>query len=205
MNVNLPEEFSARLREERKRLGMNQTEFAKAVGVHLNSQSRYEKGERAPDTAYLAAIAQIGVDMRFLLAGERGDDLKGELSAAKHLLNEMQGVLGLCKPPLSFELEKAMHEAHLAQKTAWSDPDELERVDRNLRLILSKSAEILPTVTHLEEILLRLELVETRLGLVLPLHAKAQCIRRIYQEDKRAGQHLGLEEVERIARDEVPR
>lgn len=205
MNVNLPEEFSARLRDERKRLDMNQTEFAKAAGVHLNSQSRYEKGERAPDTAYLGAIAQIGVDMRFLLTGERGDDLQGELSAAKHLLNEMQGFLDLCKPPLSFELEKAMREAHLAQKTAWSDPDELERVDRNLHLILSKSAEILPTVAHLEEILLRLELVETRLGLVLPLHAKAQCIRRVYQEDKRAGRHLGLDEVERIARDEVPR
>lgn len=56
-----------RLREERKRLGLSQTEFAKAVGVHLNTQSRYEKGEREPDTAYLDAIRKAGVDVGYVI------------------------------------------------------------------------------------------------------------------------------------------
>ncbi|MBN8518744.1 MAG: helix-turn-helix transcriptional regulator [Candidatus Accumulibacter sp.] len=61
--------FSERLREERKRLGLSQTEFAKAVGVHLNTQSRYEKGHTEPDMAYLEAISQAGVDVVYVLSG----------------------------------------------------------------------------------------------------------------------------------------
>lgn len=56
-----------RLREERKRLSLSQTDFAKAVGVHLNTQSRYEKGERGPDGAYLQAIGKIGVDVGYVM------------------------------------------------------------------------------------------------------------------------------------------
>lgn len=56
-----------RLREERKRLSLSQTDFAKAVGVHLNTQSRYEKGEREPDTAYLEAIGKAGVDVGYVM------------------------------------------------------------------------------------------------------------------------------------------
>ncbi len=56
-----------RLREERKRLGLSQTEFSRAVGVHLNTQSRYEKGEREPDTAYLDAIGKAGVDVGYVM------------------------------------------------------------------------------------------------------------------------------------------
>ena len=58
-----------RLREERKRLGLSQTEFARVTGVHLNTQSRYEKGDREPDTAYLEAISRAGVDAIYVLTG----------------------------------------------------------------------------------------------------------------------------------------
>lgn len=62
----------ARLREERKRLGMSQTKFAAAIGVHPNTQSRYEKDERSPDTAYLRAVANAGVDVAYVLTGTNG-------------------------------------------------------------------------------------------------------------------------------------
>jgi transcriptional regulator with XRE-family HTH domain len=61
--------FSERLRQERKRLGLSQTDFAKALGVHLNTQSRYEKGHTEPDTAYLEALSQVGVDAVYVLTG----------------------------------------------------------------------------------------------------------------------------------------
>ncbi|MBF0308994.1 MAG: helix-turn-helix transcriptional regulator [Magnetococcales bacterium] len=67
MNV----EFCERLRAERKRLGLNQTEFAKIAGLTLQSQGNYESGRRTPDVAYLAAVATAGVDVGYLLTGVR--------------------------------------------------------------------------------------------------------------------------------------
>jgi transcriptional regulator with XRE-family HTH domain len=63
--------FSDRLREERKRLGLNQTDFAACGGVKRDAQQNYENGSRRPDSAYLEAIALQGVDVRYLLTGER--------------------------------------------------------------------------------------------------------------------------------------
>jgi len=60
-----------RLRQERKRLALSQSEFAKVVGVHLNTQSRYERGEREPDVSYLAAASKIGVDVTYVLTETR--------------------------------------------------------------------------------------------------------------------------------------
>jgi transcriptional regulator with XRE-family HTH domain len=60
-----------RLREERDRLGMNQTDFAALTGVSRRSQSNYEGGERSPDADYLAAIAKAGADVTYILTGVR--------------------------------------------------------------------------------------------------------------------------------------
>lgn len=64
-------DFSTRLREERKRLGLSQDEFAAVGGVKLNAQSNYENGHRAPDADYLARLAAHGVDVAFLFSGTR--------------------------------------------------------------------------------------------------------------------------------------
>ncbi|WP_019411222.1 helix-turn-helix domain-containing protein [Pseudomonas psychrophila] len=58
-----------RLKEERERLGLNQTELAAVAGASKNSQYNYEKGERAPDAAYLAAVAEKGVDILYVVTG----------------------------------------------------------------------------------------------------------------------------------------
>ncbi|WP_458379190.1 helix-turn-helix domain-containing protein [Pseudomonas chlororaphis] len=60
-----------RLKEERVRLGFNQAEFAAFAGVAKTSQFNYEKGERSPDSAYLAAVAEKGVDVLYVVSGER--------------------------------------------------------------------------------------------------------------------------------------
>ena len=62
-----------RLREERKRLGLSQTDFARLAGVHLNTQSRYEKGEREPDSSYLETLGKKGVDVGYVMAGVKSD------------------------------------------------------------------------------------------------------------------------------------
>lgn len=60
-----------RLKEERERIGLNQTDFAAKAGASKNSQYNYEKGERNPDSAYLAAVAAVGVDVLYVLTGTR--------------------------------------------------------------------------------------------------------------------------------------
>lgn len=62
--------FFDRLKEERKRLGLNQDEFAALGGVKKGAQFNYENGSRTPDANYLAAIAAVGVDVLYLLTGQ---------------------------------------------------------------------------------------------------------------------------------------
>lgn len=50
---------------------MNQTDFAEKAGTTKKSQIEYEK-ERLPAFAtYLAAIAAVGVDVQYVLTGQR--------------------------------------------------------------------------------------------------------------------------------------
>lgn len=64
-----------RLRSERKRLGVSQTEFGEWGGVSKNAQANYENGSRNPDANYLAAVAKIGVDVNYVLTGDRLGDV----------------------------------------------------------------------------------------------------------------------------------
>ncbi|ARI94463.1 TPA: helix-turn-helix transcriptional regulator [Pseudomonas aeruginosa] len=60
-----------RLKEERQRLGMSQTELAEQCGVSKNTQLAYEKGERSPDAAYLLRASLLGADVLYVITGRR--------------------------------------------------------------------------------------------------------------------------------------
>lgn len=60
-----------RLREERERLGLSQTELGEVGGVRKQAQHLYETGARQPDMAYLSAIAAVGADVLYVLTGRR--------------------------------------------------------------------------------------------------------------------------------------
>lgn len=64
-------DFGERLKEERGRLGMSQTQFAAVAGVGKTTQINYESGSRAPDVTYLAAVAKIGADVQYIVTGVR--------------------------------------------------------------------------------------------------------------------------------------
>lgn len=96
--------FSLRLKQERRRLRMNQTEFASAGGVQKQAQFTYEKGLRYPDASYLAGIAEAGVDVLYLLTGRASDPATLALDPDEERLlagyrelkpREKRGVLGL--------------------------------------------------------------------------------------------------------------
>lgn len=79
-------EFHDRLREERKRTGLTQTELAEIGGVLKNAQSLYESGARKPDSDYLQAIARAGVDLGYVILGKRGSMSGGVLSESESIL-----------------------------------------------------------------------------------------------------------------------
>ncbi|MDD2721647.1 MAG: helix-turn-helix transcriptional regulator [Gallionella sp.] len=66
--------IGCRLREERERFGLNQTDFGAFGGVQKQAQLKYEKDERQPDAAYLAAIASMGADVLYILTGMRNEN-----------------------------------------------------------------------------------------------------------------------------------
>jgi transcriptional regulator with XRE-family HTH domain len=76
-----------RIKEERVRLGLNQGDFAVMAKVSKTTQFNYEKGERSPDAEYLAAVADAGVDVLYIVTGNR------QLSAANSLTEEEGAVL----------------------------------------------------------------------------------------------------------------
>lgn len=90
-------DFCTRLIEERKRLGLNQSDFGTLGGVTKDSQLNYEKGFRKPDSGYLEAIAAHGVDVGYLLTGIRmpvsiATAVNGQSPAAASNENVMRAV-----------------------------------------------------------------------------------------------------------------
>ncbi|MBU9562247.1 hypothetical protein FEP95_02045 [Burkholderia multivorans] len=63
--------IGARLKEERLRIGLSQAEIAALGGLSNKTQLSYESDTRSPDANYLAALAKIGVDVLYVITGER--------------------------------------------------------------------------------------------------------------------------------------
>lgn len=72
-----------RLKEERNRLGFNQTEFAELVGASYKSQLRWEKDESAPGADALGVWAGIGLDVLYVVTGQRSVLLSHDLDIPK--------------------------------------------------------------------------------------------------------------------------
>lgn len=64
--------FGVRLKEERKRLKLTQSQLAEKAGTTKSTQLLYEKESMRANSDYLAAIAQAGVDVAYVITGERG-------------------------------------------------------------------------------------------------------------------------------------
>lgn len=74
------EDIGRRLREERLRLSYTQEAFAAVGGVAVNAQGKYERGLRSPNAKYLSRIADVGVDLLYVLTGCRSARLTDVLA-----------------------------------------------------------------------------------------------------------------------------
>ncbi|EOZ4918031.1 helix-turn-helix domain-containing protein [Pseudomonas aeruginosa] len=62
---------SERLRQERKRLSLTQAQAAQKAAVTRETWSRYETGALLPGMEVLAALANAGADVHYILTGQR--------------------------------------------------------------------------------------------------------------------------------------
>jgi len=75
IHMTIPKDFGERLKAERKRLNLSQTELAQIGGVGRLAQSQYESEQSAPTTRYLSAISGAGVNLTYLVVGIRPEKL----------------------------------------------------------------------------------------------------------------------------------
>jgi len=89
--------FHERLKDIRSKSGLTQAEFAAAVGVSTNTQMRYEKGQRRPDTDYLQCVAnKFNVTLNWLIGGDKaGPDAIRE---ADQVTEAMASMFGITEP-----------------------------------------------------------------------------------------------------------
>lgn len=91
--------FGEKIRKERRKLGLDQTEFGKLIGVSLRTVVTYEKGQGFPRSRsdYKRIADALNVNVNYLLAEDDmldDDDLLpcyGKQSA-KRILNEVSSL-----------------------------------------------------------------------------------------------------------------
>lgn len=78
-------QLGERLAEERNRCGHTQKAVADRFEMSTRTQIKYELGETGPDAYYLNGIAEIGLDVPYVLTGRRSvlqiSDEEGDLVA----------------------------------------------------------------------------------------------------------------------------
>lgn len=82
-----------RLREEREALGLSQPKFAALAGTTKQTLFSWESDRTAPSAAQLAAFAQAGVDVFYVLSGTRQPQPETSLSDQEKSLIDLYRTL----------------------------------------------------------------------------------------------------------------
>lgn len=82
--------LGARIKEERNRLGMNQTEFAALAGASRRAMVNWESDGAAPLSSALVEWAKAGADALYILTGRRTPEIDG--SPDKQVLDELNEI-----------------------------------------------------------------------------------------------------------------
>ncbi|WP_180131941.1 helix-turn-helix domain-containing protein [Rhodoferax sp. BLA1] len=76
-----------RLKEERERLTLSQTSLAEAAGTTKKTQIDYETDRTPPKANYLAEVAKWGVDVAYVITGERVENVASTPTELAYLRN----------------------------------------------------------------------------------------------------------------------
>lgn len=189
--------IGARIASARKALGYSQAAFATHAGVSLSSQKRYEKDERDPDTTYLSAISNAGVDVAFILTGKQPDS-RSELMGLRHALSIIQTFLGFGKGRLRMEFEEAIELSCRGARLFWQKPDqndrEADQLDLPLRGALLKSPALLDRF-QLAEVIGKVEQTCDKSNLRLSSQQKADVIYSVYTKERETEMRFGFQKI----------
>ncbi|WP_199143211.1 helix-turn-helix transcriptional regulator [Citrobacter braakii] len=67
-----------RLKSERERLGLNQSQAADICGISREMWGKYERGKSTPGGDVLFSFAEFGADIQFILTGARSPETPEE-------------------------------------------------------------------------------------------------------------------------------
>lgn len=75
-----------RLRLERERLGCSQEQFAQTFNVSRRTQGAWERGDQFPNAEVLSLASGLGVDVMYVLTGQRSMPVESTLTEEERAL-----------------------------------------------------------------------------------------------------------------------
>lgn len=124
--------FGQRLKEERERMGLSQSDFGALAGVSKVSQINYEKDVRSPDAKYLCALHENKIDTCYLLSGVRAANrstIAAELAGLSNAWEAVDWALAEAKKTLPPEKKRKAAEAlYMAVKHGEGEAKPLARL-----------------------------------------------------------------------------
>lgn len=187
-----------RIKEERKRLGFSQTDFAALGNSSKGAQISWEKGTVYPNASVLAAWAEMGLDVVYVLTGKPGhadlDALDKNYQATCDILRKIQFLLRLGE-----HTDLLVHALEMAREDAaaqWSESGGSNKTLPAVKALLDKSPLLMLDKTALEDMLERLEFVLDMKKLALSPTDKARAILFLIEATKASGSRADLGMVE---------
>lgn len=149
-------ESGVKARLAHTRGGVKQADFAARLGVHLNTYSRWERGERAPDAYALAVLAAEGWNINWLLTGDGPERIGAEkqgVSGARldpeMMQKAVESAIGVFqrfnKLPSASQLARASVLLYLLFTD--SEPETAQPVDQLLARIMGEPTDAEPSET----------------------------------------------------------
>lgn len=131
--------MNERIKELRKTLGLNQTEFGEKIGIKQGSIASYESGARTPiDSVILSMCREFNVNETWLRTGE--GEMFNELSADEEIGYIVGGVLD------HDEKESPFYDVILAMMRSYHELD-----DKSKDVVLKFFADIRKNMDKKEE------------------------------------------------------
>ncbi|MEG2281119.1 MAG: helix-turn-helix transcriptional regulator [Comamonas sp.] len=85
-------QIGPRLREERLRISMSQVDFSEVCGASRNALVQWECGDATPNVGVLALMSGKGVDVLYVVTGDRAGESEATLAPAERdLLQAWRG------------------------------------------------------------------------------------------------------------------
>lgn len=176
--------FATRLKEERTRLGLSQAAFAEKIGIHRNTQIKYESGEREPDIAYLEGIEKIGIDGQYVMTGVREEESQLHDMIIARVFFLLMAALGAEREQadrlieLAFGIEKQTMDLHDGHHVAMS---------RVAELVNSTIAGLCIDIPTMTDAITAFETSTQAGGLIIQPKKKAQAIAMLCRVIKSSG------------------